>query len=309
MPGENGSNYNFCTILATATISQLPRVHKCPAACKVLVLHGESAPRSTGCRRGSERERERGGAKQRVAEMGFVNGKIKQAERGSRLVMDRYLPFPSPPPSYSLFTREENGYPRENPPASGVVRHDSHLRKSGVARPGIEPGSPWWDLERASQKQSSDTHKTPYDRVKLCRERKIYIKASERVNVDVFTQHKRPRGGVVVRPLTSHQGDPSSILGQDFRINGNRGGRCRRWAVLCFAFRRCSILTSLYPHRWMFRAAQISLLLPRKKSDKKSASVDNRGEDRLLPLHQVLPPRIIVEKIGYCLSISYYLRG
>ncbi|KAJ8888023.1 hypothetical protein PR048_007508 [Dryococelus australis] len=37
-------------------------------------------------------------------------------------------------------------------------------------------------LERASQKQSSDTHETPYDRVKRCRERKIDIKASERVN-------------------------------------------------------------------------------------------------------------------------------
>ncbi|KAJ8872322.1 hypothetical protein PR048_025926 [Dryococelus australis] len=34
----------------------------------------------------------------------------------------------------------------------------------------------------ASQKQSSDTHKTPYDRVKLRRERIINIKASERVN-------------------------------------------------------------------------------------------------------------------------------
>ncbi|KAJ8869506.1 hypothetical protein PR048_028497 [Dryococelus australis] len=43
----------------------------------------------------------------------------------------------------------------------------------------------------ASQKQSSDTHKTPYDRVKQCRERKINIKESERVNVDVFTQNKR----------------------------------------------------------------------------------------------------------------------
>ncbi|KAJ8866746.1 hypothetical protein PR048_032607 [Dryococelus australis] len=47
-------------------------------------------------------------------------------------------------------------------------------------------------LERASQKQSSDSHKTPYDRVKRCRERKINIKASERVNVDVFTRNKRP---------------------------------------------------------------------------------------------------------------------
>lgn len=36
-------------------------------------------------------------------------------------------------------------------------------------------------LERASQEQSSDTRKTPYDRVKRCRERKR-MKASERIN-------------------------------------------------------------------------------------------------------------------------------
>ncbi|KAJ8894205.1 hypothetical protein PR048_006815 [Dryococelus australis] len=47
-------------------------------------------------------------------------------------------------------------------------------------------------LERSSQKQFSDAHKTPYGRVKRCRERKINIKSSERVNVDVFTQNKQP---------------------------------------------------------------------------------------------------------------------
>ncbi|KAJ8894968.1 hypothetical protein PR048_000276, partial [Dryococelus australis] len=31
---------------------------------------------------------------------------------------------------------------REGPPTNGIARHDSHVRKSGVARPGIEPGSP-----------------------------------------------------------------------------------------------------------------------------------------------------------------------
>ncbi|KAJ8897412.1 hypothetical protein PR048_002758 [Dryococelus australis] len=46
-------------------------------------------------------------------------------------------------------------------------------------------------LERASQKQSTNTHKTPHDRVKRCKERKINIKVSERVNVVVFTQNKR----------------------------------------------------------------------------------------------------------------------
>ncbi|KAJ8876106.1 hypothetical protein PR048_024015 [Dryococelus australis] len=39
-------------------------------------------------------------------------------------------------------------------------------------------------LERASQKQSSDTYKTPYDRVKRCRERKINIKASKSAQPD-----------------------------------------------------------------------------------------------------------------------------
>ncbi|KAJ8869240.1 hypothetical protein PR048_030812 [Dryococelus australis] len=41
----------------------------------------------------------------------------------------------------------ETEYPRENPLTSGIVRHDSHLRKSRVARPGIEPYSPWWELD------------------------------------------------------------------------------------------------------------------------------------------------------------------
>ncbi|KAJ8895848.1 hypothetical protein PR048_001187 [Dryococelus australis] len=42
-------------------------------------------------------------------------------------------------------------------------------------------------LERASQTQSSDTHKTSYDRVKRCRERKKFIKVSERVNTRSMT--------------------------------------------------------------------------------------------------------------------------
>ncbi|KAJ8896891.1 hypothetical protein PR048_002237 [Dryococelus australis] len=39
----------------------------------------------------------------------------------------------------------ETGDPRENLPTSGIIRHDSQFRKSGVNRPGIEPGSPWWE--------------------------------------------------------------------------------------------------------------------------------------------------------------------
>ncbi|KAJ8891621.1 hypothetical protein PR048_004149 [Dryococelus australis] len=44
---------------------------------------------------------------------------------------------------------------------------------------------------QASQKQSSDTLKTPYGRVKRCRERKINIKAFERVNVRLIQHAKQ----------------------------------------------------------------------------------------------------------------------
>ncbi|KAJ8888931.1 hypothetical protein PR048_008425 [Dryococelus australis] len=37
----------------------------------------------------------------------------------------------------------ETGDHQENPPTNCIVWHDSHMRKSGVTRPGIEPGSPW----------------------------------------------------------------------------------------------------------------------------------------------------------------------
>ncbi|KAJ8893909.1 hypothetical protein PR048_006510 [Dryococelus australis] len=37
----------------------------------------------------------------------------------------------------------ETGNPRENPPTN-----DSSMRKSGVTRPGIEPGSPWREASR-----------------------------------------------------------------------------------------------------------------------------------------------------------------
>ncbi|KAJ8867519.1 hypothetical protein PR048_031321 [Dryococelus australis] len=42
----------------------------------------------------------------------------------------------------------ETGDLRENPPTNGIVRHDSHMRESGVIRPGIEPGSPWLEASR-----------------------------------------------------------------------------------------------------------------------------------------------------------------
>ncbi|KAJ8893448.1 hypothetical protein PR048_006046 [Dryococelus australis] len=40
------------------------------------------------------------------------------------------------------------GDPRENPPTNGIVRHDSHMPKCALTRPGIESGSPWLEANR-----------------------------------------------------------------------------------------------------------------------------------------------------------------
>ncbi|KAJ8891898.1 hypothetical protein PR048_004454 [Dryococelus australis] len=40
---------------------------------------------------------------------------------------------------------------RENPPTKGIVWHDSHVRQSGVTRPGIEPGSLRWEARQANR--------------------------------------------------------------------------------------------------------------------------------------------------------------
>ncbi|KAJ8872261.1 hypothetical protein PR048_025863 [Dryococelus australis] len=70
---------------------------------------------------------------------------------------------------------EETGDPRENPPTSGIVQHDSHLRKSGVNRPRIEAGSPWWEASvLTAQPPRPQTHLNmtlsgiPLDSTVLC---------------------------------------------------------------------------------------------------------------------------------------------
>ncbi|KAJ8874131.1 hypothetical protein PR048_024973 [Dryococelus australis] len=78
----------------------------------------------------------------------------------------------------------ETGDPRENPLTNGIVRHDSHMRKFGVARLGIEPGSHWWEASRLIARP-------PWS---------LFV-ASTIVTNDV------------VRLLASHQGKPDSIPG------------------------------------------------------------------------------------------------
>ncbi|KAJ8892036.1 hypothetical protein PR048_004602 [Dryococelus australis] len=48
----------------------------------------------------------------------------------------------------NLFPHFTHSHPRGDPPTNGIVRHDSHMRKSGMTQPGIEPGSPWWEASR-----------------------------------------------------------------------------------------------------------------------------------------------------------------
>ncbi|KAJ8872238.1 hypothetical protein PR048_025840 [Dryococelus australis] len=75
-------------------------------------------------------------------------------------------------------------------------------------------------LERASQNQSSDTHKTPYYRMKRCRERKINIKASERVNVDAG-----PKIALFLRPKMKVVSN-LRLLYRQFVIHVGVSGRC-----------------------------------------------------------------------------------
>ncbi|KAJ8876831.1 hypothetical protein PR048_021278 [Dryococelus australis] len=177
-------------------------------------------------------------------------------------------------------TTGKTGDPRDNPPTNGIVRHDSHMRKPAVTRPGIEPGSLWWKasrltaqsacpsmahcvscrvgalvsclselcdssqsspgegegvlnvaeyrskyrnrvrLERASKKQSSDTHTTPYDRVKWCQERL----------------------GLVVESVTINLSSPARVIGSPSRKFGGGGHGFSRHSILF-----CICLTFISP--------------------------------------------------------------
>ncbi|KAJ8879969.1 hypothetical protein PR048_020590 [Dryococelus australis] len=42
---------------------------------------------------------------------------------------------------------------------NGIVWHDAPMRRSGVTRPGIEPGSPWWEASRLTAQPPSPRYK------------------------------------------------------------------------------------------------------------------------------------------------------
>ncbi|KAJ8872278.1 hypothetical protein PR048_025880 [Dryococelus australis] len=51
-----------------------------------------------------------------------------------------------------------------------IVRHDTHMRKTGVTRPGIDPGSPWWEA-------SWLIAQPPLPSTFACRRRNAYVSA------------------------------------------------------------------------------------------------------------------------------------
>ncbi|KAJ8871566.1 hypothetical protein PR048_027892 [Dryococelus australis] len=50
----------------------------------------------------------------------------------------------------------ETGDSREYPPTSGIFRQNSNLRKFSMTRPGIEPGSPWWEARSLTASPPQD---------------------------------------------------------------------------------------------------------------------------------------------------------
>ncbi|KAJ8872772.1 hypothetical protein PR048_026388 [Dryococelus australis] len=104
-----------------------------------------------------------------------------------------------------------------------------------------------WSGLGASQKQSSDTHKTPYDRVKRCRERKINIKAFERVNAD-WLDYSFPTW--VKRVRFSAGLLPDFCRWESCRMMPPAGGFSRGSLVSSplLSLKNGPIFTTLYPH-------------------------------------------------------------
>ncbi|KAJ8877589.1 hypothetical protein PR048_022044 [Dryococelus australis] len=153
----------------------------------------------------------------------------------------------------------EMGDPRENPLTNGIVRDDSHMRKSGVARPGIGFGSPWNEEVVCQDLHLETTHAftrsdftmsgkpksgCPYrdcnsgplqcqSSISPLRHLARYTKHGKFPKIlEVHKQNNGAFGDAVARLLAFHRGEMSSIPGG---ITGTfackkRGGHCR-WSA------------------------------------------------------------------------------
>ncbi|KAJ8872640.1 hypothetical protein PR048_026248 [Dryococelus australis] len=146
----------------------------------------------------------------------------------------------------------ENGRSRENPPTDSIVRHDSHLRKSGVTRPGFEPGSPWWETSMlTAQPPLSTANRAPY-----------------KVLPKIYLHVQRGENGAAPEGLGGETGDPrenpptSGIARYDSRVKACKTKLSRK-------FPRCSHRADIHRDamawrfifHWTYRFSRFSVCL------------------------------------------------
>ncbi|KAJ8890178.1 hypothetical protein PR048_009685 [Dryococelus australis] len=82
--------------------------------------------------------------------------------------------------------------PGENPPNSDIVRPDSHLRKSSVNRPGIEPVSPWLEaISRRSIRFSDESTSAAEVRAVYAPPQTITSASTDKPRSQIMTQDTR----------------------------------------------------------------------------------------------------------------------
>ncbi|KAJ8888170.1 hypothetical protein PR048_007657 [Dryococelus australis] len=157
-----------------------------------------------------------------------------------------------------LLGRGGGGVPRENPPTSGIVQARSQLAKNPrVARPGIEPGSPWWEAGSLTDQPQRPLADWTHSNLATCS-----ISFSLHRGECSNTPPPLLPGPTVSERLAcspptraNRVQSPAESL-PDFRMWESCwtmplvGGFSRRSPVsLALSFRRCSILTPPHPHR------------------------------------------------------------
>ncbi|KAJ8871499.1 hypothetical protein PR048_027821 [Dryococelus australis] len=196
-------------------------------------------------------------------ELTDVNSEVLRADDGDWVTMERRRSEGA----------GEAGDPREDLLTNGIVRHDSHLRKTRVTRPGIEPCSPWWEAsgltarppwpQLGSRTLAADSLTFPNNERNITMVKMSYTRCScHRLDIDFLLLRilnefleellkSFVRAPVRLPPRrTGFNSRVGSLL--DIRMWKSQrtmslvGGFTRGYSVSpAFSFRRCSILTSI----------------------------------------------------------------
>ncbi|KAJ8878511.1 hypothetical protein PR048_019089 [Dryococelus australis] len=191
-----------------------------------------------------------------------------------------------------------------NEPTSGIVRLDSHVRESESYPPGIEPCSPGWEASGLSTTPprphlTSDLRGSLFE-IRACspptKANRVQFPAGDCCSIEETEKFvggtsgrcgngprkRRGSGGVVVRLLASHLGEPDSISGgvaPGFSQVGTVPGRCRWTAGFLgdLPFPRPFIPALLHTHlnhpHWLSRPHCLSRLQIRGASLKGSSHI------------------------------------